>query len=94
MPLCLWGRGAQGWQRETCEAPQTKSAKLPRSAFFTQERKMKPPVSEPHHFHLPFNQRFLPAPPLGPLSSSCYFIFITGGGPRFSLLDLAIYKTN
>lgn len=59
---------------------KAKLAKLSKSAFFARERKMKPPVSEPHHFHLPFNQPLPASPTARPSQVQAVILFLSQKG--------------
>jgi len=56
---------------------KAKSMKFSKSAFFARERKTKPPVSEPHHFHLPFNQPLPASPAARPSRVQAVILFLS-----------------
>lgn len=68
-----------GWWRERDKKQVSETQQI---FIFTQERKMKPPVSEHHHFHLPFNQPLPASPSARPSQVQAVILFLSQKGAR------------
>lgn len=82
------GRCRSPSRRSGCkrEAPwhtgESQVSKTQQICIFAQERKMKPPVWEPHHFHLPFNQPLPASPAAWPSQVQAVILFLSQKGAR------------